>query len=303
VKNFGGTCLLGTKIYFVSDRSGHKEIWSMNYDGSDQKQFTSYQSITTFPAVSPDGTKIAFTTYPLLASSRAATSGFRSAVPQKNENLGQPVIYVHSLETGRKLVYYNQRASMNAASDFMPDSRHLLIYSTAGGSYSQIFETDLDGGGLHQITHSGALEVEPKVNPKTGANIVFVSGRGGTPQVYRMNIDGTDVARVTTGEGDAVNPSWSPDGQHIAFAWTRGFEPGNFNIFVMDIASREPVQLTHGQGRNENPNWAPDGVHLVFSSKRGRTTQLYTMLANGQGVQQLTSQGNNEKPVWTKASQ
>jgi TolB protein len=304
LSQFGSACLMGTKIYFVSDRSGHKEIWSMNYDGSEQKQFTAYQSISTFPAVSPDGTKIAFTTYPLLPSSRAAAADtLRSAVPQKGQNLGQPVIYVHSLETGRKLFYYNQQASMNAASDFMPDSRHLLIYSTAGGSYSQIFQTDLDGSGLRQITHSGALDVEPKVNPKTGADVVFVSGRGGTPQIYRMNIDGTDVLRLTTGEGDAVNPAWSPDGQHIAFAWTRGFEPGNFNIFTMDVANREVVQLTHGQGRNENPTWAPDGVHLVFSAKRGRTSQLYTMLANGEAVQQLTTQGNNEKPVWTKASQ
>ena len=118
-----------------------------------------------------------------------------------------------------------------------------------------------------------------------------------------MNIDGTDVSRLTTGEGDAVNPAWNPDGQHIAFAWTRGFEPGNFNIFVMDVASRDVVQLTHGAGRNENPSWAPDGVHLVFSSKRGRTTQIYSMLADGTGLQQLTTQGTNEKPVWSKATQ
>jgi TolB protein len=118
-----------------------------------------------------------------------------------------------------------------------------------------------------------------------------------------MTIDGTDVARLTTGEGEAVNPSWSPDGQHIAFAWTRGFEPGNYNIFIMDVATRDVVQLTHGAGRNENPVWAPDGVHLVFSSKRGRSTEIYTMLANGTGVQQLTTQGNNEKPVWSRATQ
>ena len=99
----------------------------------------------------------------MLASSRNADA---SQFGKQTQNLGQPKIYMHSLETGRKLVYYNQQASMNAASDFLPDSRHLLIYSTANGGFSQIYETDLDGGDLHRITHSGSLEVEPKVNPQ-----------------------------------------------------------------------------------------------------------------------------------------
>ena len=68
-----------------------------------------------------------------------------------------------------------------------------------------------------------------------------------------MNIEGTDIVRLTDGTGEASNPAWHPDGQHIAFAWTRGFEPGNFNIFLMNVATREYVQLTHGAGRNENP--------------------------------------------------
>lgn len=281
LKQFGATSLMGTKIFFVSDRTGSKEIWSMDYDGSNQKQITSYHSITQFPCVSADGTKVGFTTYAR----------------------GTPMIFIHSLETGRKLPFYNQAASVNAASDFTPDSKQLLLYSTAaGGGYAQIYEANVDGSNLRRISHSRSIDVEPKMNPKTSAEIVFVSDRGGLPQVYRMSSDGTDVLRLTNGDGEAVNPSWNPDGQHIAFAWTKGFDPGNFNIFIMDVASREVNQLTHGEGRNENPSWAPDGTHLVYSSKRGRSTQIWTMLADGSGQKLLTSQGNNLKPVWGKAS-
>ncbi len=282
LKQFGGTSLMGTKIYFVSDRTGngHKEVWSMDYDGSNAKAITSYRSLSLFPCVSPDGSKIAFTTFAR----------------------GTPQIFVHSLETGRKLPFYNQNASVNAASDFSPDSQKLFIYSTAGGNSTQIFETRADGSNMRRISNSRAIDVEPKVNPKTGAGLVFVSDRGGLPQIYRMSSDGSDVVRLTNGEGEAVNPSWNPDGQHIAFAWTRGYDPGNYNIFVMDVASREVIQLTHAEGRNENPSWAPDGLHLVYSSKRGRSTQIWTMLADGTSQKNLTTQGNNEKPVWGRAS-
>jgi len=281
LKQFGAQSLLGSKVIFVSDRTGHKEIWSMDYDGSNQKQLTSYRSISTFPCVSPDGSKVAFTSYAQ----------------------GTPKIFIHSTDTGRKLPFYNQAASLNAPSDFTPDGKLLMLYSTAAGGYSQIYSANIDGSNLKRISYDRTIDVEPKVNPKTGNDIVFVSGRSGLPQIYRMNMDGADIVRLTTGEGEAVNPSWSPDGQRIAFAWTRGFEPGSYNIFIMDVASRNTVQLTHGAGRNENPVWAPDGVHIVFSSKRGRGNQIFTMLADGTQVKQLTTQGNNEKPVWAKAVQ
>lgn len=274
----GAQSLAGSKIYFTSDRSGHKEIWVMDFDGENQKQLTRLRSISKFIAVSPDGSRMAFTTFAR----------------------GTPEIMMMSLETGRMLPFYNQRASLNSSPEFTPDGQSLLFSSTAAGGSAQIFQCNVNGSGLRRVGVTSAIEVEPKVNPKSGTEIVMTSGRSGPPQVYKMNIDGTDVVRLTSGEGDAVNPSWNPNGQHIAFSWTRGFEPGNYNIFIMDVASREYVQLTHGAGRNENPVWAPDGRHLAFSSNRSGSTQIWTMLANGTKLRRLTSQGRNENPVWSK---
>lgn len=275
---FGATSLAGSKIVFVSTRTGSKEIWQMDYDGANQKAVTTYRSISSTPAVSPDGTRVAFTSY------------VRS----------RPEILIHSLLTGRRLPFLNQDASMNATPNFTPDGNQILFSSTAGGGYAQIFIANANGSNMRRLTNVRAVEVEPKVNPKNGSEVVFVSGRSGPQQIYRMNIEGTDVVRLTTGEGEASNPAWHPEGQHIAFAWTRGFEPGNFNIFVMDVATRRVDQLTHGAGRNENPTWAPDGKHIVFASRRSGRMQIYTMLADGTQIRQLTTQGENTMPVWSK---
>jgi TolB protein len=278
LQQFGAQSLAGTKIYFVSDRTGSKEIWSMDYDGSNQRQLTSYKSTSTMPAVSPDGKTFAFTTYAR----------------------GNPQIMLHSVETGKRLPFYNPVSSVVETPEFTPDGKQIL-FATALDGWVQICIANADGSGMRRVSNVRAIEVSPKVNPKTGAEMLFISGRGGAQQLWHSNLDGADLGMLTTGEGDVANPSWSPDGKFIAFAWTRGYEIGGFNIFIMDIAQRVPIQLTHGTGRNENPWWAPDGNHIVFSSKRGSSTQIYSMLADGTNVQQLTTQGNNIQPVWAKA--
>lgn len=277
---FGGKSLMGSKIYFISDRTGSKEVWQMNYDGSEQKPVTAYGNMSRMPAVSADGTKIAFTTW----------------------REGTPQLYIHSLTTGRRLTFYNQRASLNMTPEFVPDGSRLLFSSTAGGDSAQIYIAKADGSGIQRVTSTRSIEVEARVNPKTGRDLVFTSGRTGHPQIFRMTLEGGDVQQLTPGEGEATNPSWHPEGKLIAFAWTRGFDIGNFNIFVMDVATRNVIQLTHGAGRNENPTWAPDGFHIVFSSKRGNKTQIYSMLADGTQVRQLTSEGVNDQPVWAHAT-
>src|SRR5204862_40786 len=49
-----------SKIYFVSTRTGHKEIWAMDYDGANQHALTHLGSISLSPRVSPDGSRVAF---------------------------------------------------------------------------------------------------------------------------------------------------------------------------------------------------------------------------------------------------
>src|SRR5580658_5086879 len=60
LQQFGAKSLAGSKIYFVSDRTGAKEIWSMEYDGTNQKELTHYKSVSTMPAVSADAKLFAF---------------------------------------------------------------------------------------------------------------------------------------------------------------------------------------------------------------------------------------------------
>ncbi|MEO7651307.1 MAG: hypothetical protein ABIZ80_12650, partial [Bryobacteraceae bacterium] len=152
IAKFGGETLLGSRIYFVSDRTGSKEIWSMDPDGANQKQVTRYRSISTTPGVSMDGTKLAFTTYAK----------------------GNPGIFVHSLETGRQLPFYNPIASLNATPSFTPDGKQILYASSASG-FTNIYLANLDGGRMQRVSTTRSIEVEPKVNPKTGKEILFVS--------------------------------------------------------------------------------------------------------------------------------
>ena len=274
---FGAKSLLGSKIYFVSNRSGAKEIWSMDYDGSGQKQLTRYNSICITPTLSPDNSKLAFTSF----------------------LQGNPGITVMTADSARKLTFVNPVSSIVASPDFAPDGKLMLLATKIGGGYQNIFSANTDGSNLNRITSARAVETEPKINPKNPGEVVFISGRSGPAQVYRMNIGGSDIERLTDGSGQASNPSWHPDGKIIAFSWNRGFERGNFNIFMMDVAKRELTQLTHGAGRNQNPVWAPDGLHLVFCSTRSGSPQIWTMLADGTQLRPLTTVGRNEMPVWT----
>jgi len=266
-----------THIYFVSNRTGSKEIWGMDYDGQNQHPITHLGTISISPRVSPDNSRIAF--------SSLGNRGWS--------------IRMYSLVLGR-MVSFESPAGTTLSPAWSSDGSKLAFSSSRTGD-PEIYTTDASGSGLHRVTTFYGPDVSPVWNPKSNAQIAWVSGRSGLPQIYIMDADGANVQRMTDG-GYATSPSWSPNGQFLAFSWNRKYgpgAPGGQDIYIMDIASKRWVQLTHDAGNNDFPSWSPDGRHLVFQREVNGHMEIWSMLADGTDQQQLTHDGWNAMPNWS----
>ena len=268
----------GTQIVFVSSRSGSKELWVMDYDGANQRPLTALRSISLTPRWSPDASRIAFTCF---ASVNSVTT---------------PQICVYSMDSGRTISFPRFRGN-NFTPAWSPDGSQIVFSSSMQGN-PELYVVDSSGGHLKRLTFANGAALSPAWNPKTAQSIAYVSDRGGVPKLYLMNADGTNSTELDLPDkGYLIDPSWSPNGQLLAFSWRR--PSGNYDLYIMDVATRQIIELTRDQGRNERPSWAPDGRHLVFESTRGGTRQIWTMLADGSQAKQLTTAGHNESPNWS----
>ena len=267
-----------TKIFYVHFGGGTKEIWAMDYDGANQHAVTHLGTITLSPRVSPDNSRLAFTSL--------GRDGFK--------------VKMYSLLLGR-IVNFSSTAGTSTSPAWAPDGH--IAFSAAPNGDADIWISDMNGIGAHRITSFRGPEVSPVFNPRSGAQIAFISGRTSLPQLYLMEADGSGVTRLTD-TGYATSPSWSPNGQFIAFAWNRKYgpgAPGGQDIYVMDVVSKHWIQLTHGIGLCDFPSWSPDGRHLVFSNSpdtRDAHTRIMTMLADGTERHTLTGSGA-DMPNWS----
>jgi TolB protein len=261
-----------TSIAFTSDRTGHKEIYAMDYDGANPRRVTGHQSTSMSPAWSPDGNSLAYMSF------------FR----------GSPGIYIAEIASGRKRTVVDS-GSLNSSPSFSPDGGKIVFARSVDGNV-EIFTTDANGGGLRRLTVSGAIDTNPAWSPK-GGTIAFTSSRAGNPHVYLMDSEGANQRRLSL-EGEYNDgASWSPDGDLIAYTSRRG---GRFQIAVTNVVTLETRLLTSGGSENESPSFSPDGRKIVFSSNRSGRKQLYVVDLDGGNLKQLTNDGNNDLPDWSR---
>lgn len=253
-----------SKIAFVSNRTGRKEIYTADYDGSNGRQITHDNGISVSPSLSPSARELAYTGY---------LSGYAD-------------IYLVDLMTGarQRLVKF---PGTNSGPRFSPDGNRLACTLSKDGRPG-LYIVGLHGG-LQRLTHTRGAESCGTWAPN-GNELIYSSDENGSPQLYRISAFGGSGRFVSTGFGYATEPNWSPDGQHVAFNVRSG---GAFAVAVLDLGSGSARIVAQG----ENPVWGPDSRHLIFST---HNALMLFDVPSGKSIPIVSGLGEVTEPTWSR---
>ena len=285
------------QITFVSKREGNPEIYVMDADGDNQRRLTNNRDSDYAPSWSSDGKRIAF------MSNRDGHVNVIHGWPTSE-------IYVMDADGGN-LQNLTNNPNDDTSPSWSPDGKRIAFSSWDGKVINfvldfEIYVMDADGGNLQNLTNNPNDDRSPSWSPD-GERIVFSSKRAGhfkskfgiTSEIYMMDADGGNQQRLTENQKNDWNPSWSPDGERIAFASDRKGDFENFEIYVMDADGGNQQKLTNNRGDDTSPSWSPDGERIAFSSKRDGNTDIYVMDADGGNPQNLTNNRHVDvSPAW-----
>jgi len=139
-----------------------------------------------------------------------------------------------------------------------------------------------------KVLASTRLDSNPALSPD-GRWIVFRSNRTGTDELWIADRDGNQLRRLTWLNGPVAScPSWSPDGQHVAFHVADGPRAG---VYVAPWRGGEPRAVVPGQGHDMLPRWSRDSKALYFASDRSGSWQVWMVGIGGGLAQQMTRDG------------
>ena len=175
--------------------------------------------------------------------------------------------------------------------DLSPDGREIVFTSNdTDNGKNDIFLRDSEGV-VHNLTKNSATDEWARWSPN-GKQIVFGSDRDGVFEIYVMNVDGTEVRRLTDPPKLSRYPSWSPDGKEIIFR-------SGLDIAIIPAdGSGPPMPLT----REESPSFAqmpaisPDGRSVVFMSFREGYCSVFRMTIDGDLPVNLTPKDAADAP-------
>ena len=270
-----------SRIVYVSesgpDMKKVKRLAIMDQDGENHKFLTDGRFLVLTPRFSPNSQEILYLSY----------AG------------KQPRVFLRDLQTGRE-----ESLGVFEGMSFAPrfaGSGNSMIMSIAEGGSTQIYKMDLRDRRMVQLTRNpNGIDTSPSYSPD-GSQIVFNSDRGGSQQLYVMNADGSNIHRISFGDGKYGTPVWSPRGDLIAFTKMHG---GRFYIGVMRPDGTGERVLTESW-LDEGPSWSPNGrvlvFHRQFEGTRGKSgsVRLYSIDITGYNLREMVTPMDGSDPAWS----
>ncbi len=182
---------------------------------------------------------------------------------------------------------------LSASHSWSPDGKY-IVYSSERNRKWSIYQLDLKTYKEKRLFSSKGLNL---VGGITNDNrISFSSSRGGSPEIYTMNIHGRGLKKLTRSFGIDVSPVFSPDGTRIAFVSDRGGTP---QIYTMDSGGKGVKRLTFDGSYNTSPAWSPDGKWITYVGRKHGKNQIFMIESDSTNLRQLTDAGNNENPSFS----
>lgn len=205
-------------------------VFTMNADGTNRVQLTTWAGADYSPQISPAGTRIVW-------------------VREQGGGASSREIYTMNTD-GSDVVRLTNNAAAESWPRWSPDGTRIFFDSERDGD-AEIYVMNADGSNPVRLTNTAGQDSRPIPSPD-GTRLLFTSTRDGNSEVYVMNADGTNVLRVTTDAGDDTAAGWSPGGAHVLFTSTR---TGNSDVFVAPLAGGAPVNLTNSPAGEIASDW------------------------------------------------